>query len=190
MQDLIDDHLFAEAKGVLDGLHRRDCTAALQWCEEHQTRLRKQKSKLEFGLRVQVPPAHLSPRHHQPACLPTASPCTPAPELTLPVLPSQEFLELVRQQQQGAALRYARQHFAPFAEAHFSEMRRAVTALAVGADTTCGRYAELFDPSRWDLLAELFQQDLFRMHSLTQRSLLDLHLQVVWLWPPATPARA
>ena len=91
---------------------------------------------------------------------------------------TQEFLELVRQQQPTRALLYARKHFMPFAEAHFPEMRRAVTALAFGADTTCARYAELFDPSRWDLLAELFQQDLFRMHSLTPRSLLDLHLQV------------
>lgn len=37
---------------------------------------------------------------------------------------------------------------------------------------------ELFDPVRWTDLQTLFQQDLYRLHSLTFTSLLNIHLQV------------
>ena len=37
---------------------------------------------------------------------------------------------------------------------------------------------ELFDPGRWTELQALFQQDLYRLHSLTSTSLLNIHLQV------------
>ena len=94
------------------------------------------------------------------------------------MVPCQECLELVRQQRQPEALMYARKHFPPFSKDHFPELRRAMAAIAFGADTTCSRYAELFDPARWDLLVELFQKDLFQMNFLTSRSMLDLHMQV------------
>lgn len=90
----------------------------------------------------------------------------------------QECLELVRRQRQQEGLVYARKHFPAFSKEHFPELRRAMAAMAFGADTTCSRYAELFDPARWDLLIELFQKDLFQMNFLTSRSMLDLHLQV------------
>ena len=99
----------------------------------------------------------------------------------------QECLELVRQQRQADALAYARKHFPPLAQDHFPELRRAMAALAFGADTTCSRYAELFDPGQWDLLVELFQKDLFQMHFLTSRSMLDLHLQVGSVLPSHCP---
>ena len=44
---------------------------------------------------------------------------------------------------------------------------------------------KLFDPGRWTSLQELFQQDLYRLHSLTSTSLLNIHLQV--LVPPRPP---
>ena len=54
VQDLVDVHIFAEAHAILEGLARQDCSAALQWCAQHRTRLRKIRSKLEFTLRIQV----------------------------------------------------------------------------------------------------------------------------------------
>lgn len=43
---------------------------------------------------------------------------------------------------------------------------------------SCDTLQKLFDPGRWTDLQELFQQDLYRLHSLTSTSLLNIHLQV------------
>ena len=56
VQALVETHLFNSAKAVFDGLQRRDCSAALQWCSDNSAKLRKQGSKLEFSLHVQVHP--------------------------------------------------------------------------------------------------------------------------------------
>ena len=53
-QDLVDSHIFIQARSILEGLAQNDCSAALAWCEENRTRLKRLKSKLEFKLRVQV----------------------------------------------------------------------------------------------------------------------------------------
>ena len=53
-QDLVDTHIYADARGVLEALGRHDCEPALAWCEANRARLRKYKSKLEFKLRVQA----------------------------------------------------------------------------------------------------------------------------------------
>ncbi|KAJ8765932.1 hypothetical protein K2173_020448 [Erythroxylum novogranatense] len=51
--DLVDIDVFQEAKKVIDALHNRDVGAALAWCADNKSRLRKTKSKLEFQLRLQ-----------------------------------------------------------------------------------------------------------------------------------------
>ena len=53
-QDLVDTHIFKEARPVMDSLREHNCTQALQWCRDNQTKLKKIKSKLEFKLHVQV----------------------------------------------------------------------------------------------------------------------------------------
>jgi macrophage erythroblast attacher len=50
---LVDIHIFQGARRVVEALQNHDCAAALQWCAEHQPRLKKIKSNLEFKLRVQ-----------------------------------------------------------------------------------------------------------------------------------------
>ena len=57
MQDLVDLHVFAGAQKVVADLKHHDCTAALAWCEEHRSRLKKGKNKLEFRLRMQARPS-------------------------------------------------------------------------------------------------------------------------------------
>ncbi|KAK9868155.1 hypothetical protein WJX84_001249 [Apatococcus fuscideae] len=51
--DLVDVHLFAGAQAIVQALEQHDCKPALAWCELHQPRLRKLKSKLEFRLCLQ-----------------------------------------------------------------------------------------------------------------------------------------
>ncbi|CAL8462971.1 g2505 [Coccomyxa elongata] len=53
IEDLVDSHIFIQARSILEGLAQHDCSAALAWCEENRTRLKRLKSKLEFKLRVQ-----------------------------------------------------------------------------------------------------------------------------------------
>jgi len=47
-------HTFAEARGVVEALHARDCGPALAWCDANKPKLKKIRSSLEFQLRVQV----------------------------------------------------------------------------------------------------------------------------------------
>ena len=47
-------HIFAEARGVVEALHARDCGPALAWCDANKPKLKKIRSSLEFQLRVQV----------------------------------------------------------------------------------------------------------------------------------------
>ena len=54
MADLVDTHIFVDARKVLDTLRQHDCREALAWCKDHGAKLKKIKSKLEFKLRVQV----------------------------------------------------------------------------------------------------------------------------------------
>ena len=75
MQELVDVHIFADAHAILEGLAQRDCSAALAWCAQHHTRLRKLRSKLEFMLHTQVCLRELPPAlslHSQPCCVPVS----------------------------------------------------------------------------------------------------------------------
>lgn len=53
LADLVDEHIFHNAQGILDALAAHDCGPALAWCDENRSKLRKFRSKLEFRLRVQ-----------------------------------------------------------------------------------------------------------------------------------------
>eukprot|EP01006_Ploeotia_vitrea_P025461 TRINITY_DN58329_c0_g1_i1.p1 TRINITY_DN58329_c0_g1~~TRINITY_DN58329_c0_g1_i1.p1 ORF type:complete len:412 (+),score=43.01 TRINITY_DN58329_c0_g1_i1:31-1266(+) len=54
LQALVDIAVFHSAQPIIDSLLRKhSCTEALQWCKENQVRLKKNKSMLEFHLRLQ-----------------------------------------------------------------------------------------------------------------------------------------
>ncbi|PSC75906.1 macrophage erythroblast attacher [Micractinium conductrix] len=53
IEPLVELHIFAGARRVVEALRAHDCGPALAWCEEQRARLRKAKSRLEFKLRVQ-----------------------------------------------------------------------------------------------------------------------------------------
>ncbi|CAD7704864.1 unnamed protein product [Ostreobium quekettii] len=54
IEDLVDSNVFLSARRVVEGLKRHDCAEALAWCAANQAKLRRNKSKLEFKLHVQV----------------------------------------------------------------------------------------------------------------------------------------
>lgn len=89
----------------------------------------------------------------------------------------QEFIELVRVDRRLDAIYYARQHLAQWAPQYMSELQRALATLAFTASTKCAVYKAMFDESQWDMLADLFYKELYRLHLLPPESLLTVHLQ-------------
>lgn len=89
----------------------------------------------------------------------------------------QEFVELVRSQRAAEAIAYARKHLSQWASPYESEHQQTFALLIFPPDTDCSRYVGLFSPARWEDLQTLFRQDLYRLHSLTPTSLLNIHLQ-------------
>lgn len=50
---LVDSTIFRDARHVIQALRRRDCSAALKWCNDNRRRLAKTNSSLEFKLHRQ-----------------------------------------------------------------------------------------------------------------------------------------
>lgn len=89
----------------------------------------------------------------------------------------QEFVELVRKRDASAAIKYARVHLASWAEPCEEEHQRVFAALIFTSSTSCPVYQELFSEERWNALKESFLSELYRLHSLTPSSILNIHLQ-------------
>lgn len=89
----------------------------------------------------------------------------------------QEFIELVRMNDKMKAISYAQQYLAPWAATEMHELQRAMAALCFQPDTDCFPYMVFFDQLQWDILIDLFLQELYRLNSLTPTSLLQIHLQ-------------
>eukprot|EP00192_Tetraselmis_astigmatica_P012651 CAMPEP_0117654264 /NCGR_PEP_ID=MMETSP0804-20121206/3650_1 /TAXON_ID=1074897 /ORGANISM="Tetraselmis astigmatica, Strain CCMP880" /LENGTH=399 /DNA_ID=CAMNT_0005460531 /DNA_START=60 /DNA_END=1260 /DNA_ORIENTATION=- len=89
----------------------------------------------------------------------------------------QEFIELVRSGARMEAILYARRHLAEWAKTDMGELQKYMAALAFKPGTACYPYMVLFDSSQWDMLTDLFLNELYRLHSLTPASLLHIHLQ-------------
>ena len=53
IEDLVDIDLFIVAKRLEDSLLSHSCVDALAWCNENKSNLKKNKSTLEFNLRIQ-----------------------------------------------------------------------------------------------------------------------------------------
>jgi len=92
-------------------------------------------------------------------------------------LRTQEFIELVRNGEKIRAIHHSRQHLAGWAESHLEDFQQVMGALVFGEDSPCYPYRELFQASQWEGLAQAFYQELFRLNSMTQQSLLTLELQ-------------
>ena len=50
---MVDQHLLQQALAIAASLEERDCKVALEFCAQNRSKLKKNKSRLEFRLRVQ-----------------------------------------------------------------------------------------------------------------------------------------
>ncbi|GAB2215651.1 hypothetical protein Droror1_Dr00020042 [Drosera rotundifolia] len=89
----------------------------------------------------------------------------------------QEFIELVRGEQNLRAITYARKYLAPWGITHMKELQRVVATLAFKSDTECATYKVLFDIKQWDYLVQQFKQEFYRLYGMTQEPLLNIYLQ-------------
>ncbi|KAH7839846.1 hypothetical protein Vadar_009576 [Vaccinium darrowii] len=141
IMDLVDIDVFNEAKKVIDALQNKEVAAALAWCTDNKSRLKKSKSKFEFQLRLQ------------------------------------EFIELVRAENNLRAIAYARKHLAPWGATHMKELQRVMATLAFKSSTDCATYKVLFEPKQWDYLVDQFRQEFCKIYGMTFEPLLNIYLQ-------------
>ncbi|URE39551.1 macrophage erythroblast [Musa troglodytarum] len=89
----------------------------------------------------------------------------------------QEFIELVRADENLRAISYARKYLAPWGATYMKELQRVVATLAFRHDTECSIYKVLFEPTQWDYLVEQFKQEFCRLFGMTNEPLLNVYLQ-------------
>ncbi|CAL9037673.1 unnamed protein product [Musa banksii] len=89
----------------------------------------------------------------------------------------QEFIELVRADENLRAISYARKYLAPWGATYMKELQRVVATLAFRHDTECTTYKVLFEPTQWDYLVEQFKQEFCRLFGMTNEPLLNVYLQ-------------
>ncbi|KAI3751412.1 hypothetical protein L2E82_22498 [Cichorium intybus] len=89
----------------------------------------------------------------------------------------QEFVELVRSENNVGAVMYARKHLAPWAATYMKELQKVFATLAFTSNTGCETYKVLFEPKQWDYLMEQFKQEFCRLYGMTLEPLLNIYLQ-------------
>ncbi|KAF7822318.1 protein MAEA-like protein [Senna tora] len=89
----------------------------------------------------------------------------------------QEFIELVRAENNLRAITYARKYLAPWGATHMKELQRVMATLAFKRDTECATYKVLFEPKQWDYLVDLFKQEFFKLYGMTLEPLVNIYLQ-------------
>jgi len=91
----------------------------------------------------------------------------------------QQYIELVRTQDQAKLLEsitHAKKFLLPFRESYPKEVQQACGLLAFPPGTRAAAYAELYSPSRWSTLAQLFMQTHNTLLSLPSVPLLHIAL--------------
>ncbi|XP_058080866.1 protein MAEA homolog isoform X1 [Magnolia sinica] len=89
----------------------------------------------------------------------------------------QEFIELVRADNNLRAITYARKYLAPWGATHMKELQRVIATLAFKGNTECATYKVLFEPKQWDYLVEQFKHEFCRLYGMTLEPLLNIYLQ-------------
>ncbi|KAM0039195.1 putative transcription factor interactor and regulator LisH family [Helianthus debilis subsp. tardiflorus] len=89
----------------------------------------------------------------------------------------QEFVELVRSENNVRAVMYARKYLAPWASTYMNEFQKVIATLAFTRNTGCEIYKVLFEPKQWDLLMDQFKQEFCRLYGMTLEPLLNIYLQ-------------
>ncbi|KAJ8618181.1 hypothetical protein MRB53_014367 [Persea americana] len=89
----------------------------------------------------------------------------------------QEFIELVRADNNLRAITYARKYLATWGATHMKELQRVMATLAFKSNTECATYKVLFEAKQWDYLVEQFKQEFCRLYGMTLEPLLNIYLQ-------------
>ncbi|KAJ1441604.1 Zinc finger, RING/FYVE/PHD-type [Sesbania bispinosa] len=89
----------------------------------------------------------------------------------------QEFIELVRAENNLRAITYARKYLAPWGATHMKELQRVIATLAFKRDTECATYKVLFEAKQWDYLVDQFKQEFCKLYGMTLEPLLNIYLQ-------------
>ncbi|KAL3521001.1 hypothetical protein ACH5RR_019150 [Cinchona calisaya] len=89
----------------------------------------------------------------------------------------QEFIELVRAENNMKAITYARKYLAPWGATHMKDLQQVMATLAFRSKTECPPYKVLFEPKQWDYLADQFKQEFCRLYGMTLEPLLNIFLQ-------------
>lgn len=87
---------------------------------------------------------------------------------------TQVFVELVRSQNNEAAIAYAKKHIAPRCVPQaVPRLLRTMALLAMPPDTKVSPYAEMYAPERWGDLADAFRKDYYALNGLAQVPVLE-----------------
>ncbi|KAL1878810.1 hypothetical protein VTK73DRAFT_7463 [Phialemonium thermophilum] len=160
LRELVDIETFTSANKIRKSLEDGSVTEALAWCNENKKELRKMDSNLEFMLRYQ------------------------------------QYIELVRTQSRSKpleAISHARKYLSPYRDTYPSLVNQAAGLLAFPPDPdnaapeqrtaarslslpAAQRYAELYSPSRWKMLADLFIETHNNLLGLPSFPLLHIAL--------------
>ncbi|CAI9112826.1 OLC1v1013319C1 [Oldenlandia corymbosa var. corymbosa] len=90
----------------------------------------------------------------------------------------QDFIELVRAENNMRAITYARKYLAPWGATHMKELQRVMATLAFRSNTECATYKVLFEAKQWDFLVDQFKQEFCKLYGMTlSRTLKKLREQ-------------
>ncbi|CAL0320636.1 unnamed protein product [Lupinus luteus] len=89
----------------------------------------------------------------------------------------QEFIELVRAENNLQAITYARKYLAPWGATHMKELQRVFATIAFKRDTEYATYKVLFEAKQWDFLVDQFRQEFCKVYGMTLEPLLNIYLQ-------------
>ncbi|KAF6146823.1 hypothetical protein GIB67_018476 [Kingdonia uniflora] len=89
----------------------------------------------------------------------------------------QEFIELVRSDNNLRAITYSRKYLAPWGATHMKELQRVMATLAFKSNTECTTYKVLFESKQWDHLVEQFKHEFCKSYGMTLEPLLNIYLQ-------------
>ncbi|KAJ4970575.1 hypothetical protein NE237_003674 [Protea cynaroides] len=89
----------------------------------------------------------------------------------------QEFIELVRADNNLEAITYAQKYLAPWGATYMKDLQHVMATLAFRSNTECATYKVLFEPKQWDHLVEQFKQEFCRSYGMSLEPLLNIYLQ-------------
>ncbi|XP_050211157.1 protein MAEA homolog [Mercurialis annua] len=89
----------------------------------------------------------------------------------------QEFIELVRADNNMRAIAYSRKYLASWGSTNMKELQQVMATLAFKCHTECSKYKVLFDLKQWDYLVDQFKQEFCRLYGMTLEPLLNIYLQ-------------